>query len=202
MMRRPSIRLINLHPTYARGLADYLNDAGYLDVDLTSQSDFERKPIDCALIIGVADRTDTDRLAGTSPNLKIGPIIALVVDESPLLLVESLKSGAHSSLPITASPAAVILALEAAQLDQSTIPTYVANRIANSSHWPPPARRLDDDQMRWIKRLAHGETVIQIAADEGYSRRSMFLMLRGVYRDLGVKNRTEAIIKLAREGFL
>jgi hypothetical protein len=49
-----------------------------------------------------------------------------------------------------------------------------------------------------LRDLAQGRTVAQVADRSGYSERMMFRLLRDLYTELGVTNRTEAML-LARE---
>ena len=54
---------------------------------------------------------------------------------------------------------------------------------------PPPAHELD-----WLRELAGGATVAQLAGRSGYSERAMFRLLRDLYRRLEVSSRTEALM--------
>lgn len=54
----------------------------------------------------------------------------------------------------------------------------------------------------WLRKLADGVPVADLAAEIGYSEREMFRMLRDLYTRIGVKNRTEAIIWATRHGLL
>jgi DNA-binding NarL/FixJ family response regulator len=50
----------------------------------------------------------------------------------------------------------------------------------------------------WLRQLARGATVRQLASNAGYSERMMFRLLRSLYTRLDVTTRTEALF-LARE---
>jgi DNA-binding NarL/FixJ family response regulator len=54
------------------------------------------------------------------------------------------------------------------------------------------------DRIEWLRQLASGRTVAELAGRAGYSERAMFRLLTAFYRDLGVRSRVEAIM-LARD---
>ena len=56
--------------------------------------------------------------------------------------------------------------------------------------------------MDWLRALAAGATVHQLAERIGYSEREMYRLLRAVYDRLGVPNRTQALVWATRQGIL
>jgi DNA-binding CsgD family transcriptional regulator len=65
------------------------------------------------------------------------------------------------------------------------------------SHPMPSNRELD-----WLGQLAEGTTVAQLAERSGYSERAMFRLLRNLYNQLNVRNRTEALQLAQDRGWL
>jgi DNA-binding NarL/FixJ family response regulator len=66
-----------------------------------------------------------------------------------------------------------------------------------------PARRpITADEIGWLRRLADGVTVADLAKQVGYSERMMFRLLASVYARLGVDNHTKATIRARDEGWL
>lgn len=53
-----------------------------------------------------------------------------------------------------------------------------------------------------LKRVSSGVPITELAAELGYSRRSMFRELARLWQELGVSNRTEGIQKAQSEGLL
>ena len=51
-------------------------------------------------------------------------------------------------------------------------------------------------------RRAGGSTVAALANQAGYSERAMFRLLHGLYQRLGVRTRTEALIRAHERGWL
>lgn len=74
----------------------------------------------------------------------------------------------------------------------------VAGRVvpASGSDW------LSASEREWLQLLAEGATIVDVAADAGYSERAMYRLLHGLYGRLGVSTRSEAIAWAARRGLL
>jgi DNA-binding CsgD family transcriptional regulator len=66
----------------------------------------------------------------------------------------------------------------------------------------PSAAILDDQQHELLNKLAGGAAIVDIAADLGYSERTIYRNLRRLYRALGVADRMQAVHKVAAEGGL
>jgi DNA-binding CsgD family transcriptional regulator len=58
------------------------------------------------------------------------------------------------------------------------------------------------EEQSWLRSMAGGMTVADLAESVGYSERAMFRLLRDLYRRIGVKNRTEALIWASRNSLL
>ena len=61
---------------------------------------------------------------------------------------------------------------------------------------------LDQAESHLLRRVASGVPIVELAAELGYSRRSMFRALARLWRKLGVPNRTEGIRLAQSEGLL
>ena len=66
----------------------------------------------------------------------------------------------------------------------------------------PSAAMLDDGQLRLLNRLAGGAAIVDMAADLGYSERTIYRALDRLYEALGVRDRLQAVRKAAAEGLL
>ena len=66
----------------------------------------------------------------------------------------------------------------------------------------PSAAMLDDPQRRLLNMLAAGVPIANMAADLGYSERTIYRALDRLYRALGVVDRVQAVRKAATEGLL
>ena len=61
---------------------------------------------------------------------------------------------------------------------------------------------LDDEQVRLLRAVASGAAIADLAADLGYSQRSVYRALTALWRALGVPDRVQGIRKAAAEGLL
>ena len=100
-------------------------------------------------------------------------------------------------------PVAVIgEALRAAVAGLVALPRQIAlamsDRVPEGSTYDWISREQGD----WLVALAEGVTVGELADRIGWSERETFRMLGNLYRHLGVRNRTEAIIWATRHGLV
>ncbi len=75
------------------------------------------------------------------------------------------------------------------------LPLDVALAFASNTIGPPTDLALKSTDVKALQLLCAGEKTEQIAADLGYSLRQTQRILRDLYRRMGVRNRTEAIIQ-------
>jgi DNA-binding CsgD family transcriptional regulator len=54
----------------------------------------------------------------------------------------------------------------------------------------------------WLRHLSEGRTVADLADSVGYSERMMYRLLANLYRRLGARSRTKALMLAQREGWL
>ena len=66
----------------------------------------------------------------------------------------------------------------------------------------PPVPALDGGQQRLLQGVASGAPIVDLAAEFGYSRSSMYRELSKLWRALGVSDRAHAIRKAAEAGLL
>ena len=66
----------------------------------------------------------------------------------------------------------------------------------------PSPDLLDDGQRKLLNKLADGTPIVDMAADLGYSERTIYRALDRLYRALGVAGRLQAVRKAATDGLL
>lgn len=62
------------------------------------------------------------------------------------------------------------------------------------------AEEVQPAELEWLRALATGDTVGEIAAHAGWPERSMHRHLASLYRRLGVRNRNKAVAWYLRSG--
>jgi DNA-binding NarL/FixJ family response regulator len=129
------------------------------------------------------------------------PLVVLLGDESLEAGMRAVRAGARSVLSREVS-AEVLRRTVSATLDgQAVLPAAVATALATGTR-VGPAGVPTDEKLSWLRALATGSTVAQLASQAGYSERAMFRLLRALYHDLGVSGRVEALIQAQEKGWL
>lgn len=188
--------------SYRHGLGTALRAAGYgvEDVDgLGSRSVLA--DLDALLITvrSVGDWQLLRDVAGVNPRSKL---IALLVDPTPDRHAEALRCGAAGVVAWDQPPEQIVPVVAAVLDGMTVLPTDVARAIAScgpplhDSEWVTP------EEVEWLKLLAQGATVQQVAEKAGYSERALYRVLHGLYGRMRVSNRTEAILQASRWGLL
>ncbi|MFG1928752.1 DNA-binding response regulator [Cryptosporangium sp. NPDC048952] len=132
-------------------------------------------------------------------------ILAVLDEASVHTYVRALSAGAAGVLPRTATPPVLREVFNAAVRGSSLVPTAVLRALAENASYndgTTESGRPSSTERDWLRQLAHGDSVAQIATRAGYSERMMFRLLRALYTKLEVDNRTEALIKGRDEGWL
>lgn len=97
----------------------------------------------------------------------------------------------------------LVAVVEAALSERSAIPRPILKAMAQTapddqdlSAW------ISHEDTSWLREMASGLTVIELADDCGYSERAMFRMLRDLNNRIGVRDRTGALLRAGRHGLL
>jgi DNA-binding NarL/FixJ family response regulator len=130
-------------------------------------------------------------------------VIAVLNDAQTETCVRAIVAGAGAVVSRGAEPESVKRVFDAAVEGKSLLPTEVVRALAS------PRSSLNEDEaalsareLEWLKGLASGLTVAQLADRFGYSERAMFRLLRDLYARMRVQNRTEALMYAHRQGWL
>lgn len=147
--------------------------------------------LDCELLGRLCAGTDTSRR-----------VIAMVDDESAVVMgTRALRTGARSVVPRGVTPEALRRTVEATIDGQAVMPATVADAFVLQV--PTDAKgKPSIDQLSWLRDLANGTTVAQLAHRAGYSERVMFRLLKALYRQIGVDSRLQAIMHAREAGWL
>lgn len=199
MDERP-FAVVNVSPVYRRGLIDLAQEIGLRPVEPRSVASWLATTPHGVAAVAVRAHDDMMALREMVAVRTDAVVVALIGEASPCWYAEALAAGADAVVTIDAPAQAIKDALEAASRRVVVLPRDVARFIA--SHAPHADVSLDDDRVMWLRRLAAGVTIDQLAQEIGYSRRATYRLLRDVYRDIGAGNRTSALVAAARSGLL
>ena len=98
------------------------------------------------------------------------------------------------------TPEELITTIDNAVNGRTLLPSDVARRMAQKRVEEPEG--LSAEEVGWLRALAGGRTVTELAKEKAYSERHLHRRLKAVYARLGVAGRTEALLRAERAGLL
>lgn len=149
-----------------------------------------RTPEDWTLL-GDLTRTRTDTL-----------LIAILDEPSLNAQVRALTSGAVAAVPRDAPAHAMREAFLAALDGHARVPLDVLRAMTTLPRHEQDTTMPTDAEREWLRHLAEGMTIHELASQAGYSERMMFRLLRDLYEKIGTKNRIEALMRARDAGWL
>jgi DNA-binding NarL/FixJ family response regulator len=197
------IAVLDPLPVFRHGLMAALGLVGLdpeVPNDLLTWSQEEQRRV---IFLTLQSASDWLLLAETQKARGDHIVIAVLTDHSTATYVRAILTGATVAVPRDATPDTIRRIFDAAVSGESVLPLHVVRALA-SAHAAVVTDENDTSQqdLEWLRELVGGVTVAQLAERAGYSERSMFRLLRDLYRRMGVKNRTEALIQAKEQGLI
>jgi DNA-binding NarL/FixJ family response regulator len=190
-------------PTWRRGLAAILADAGFAAADLDDLGSWKPGRDGIAVMVRIDGEEARGRMRSFSNEFPLIPVVAVVPELNVGEYANAVRAGAAAAIGEDEPAGAFPMALESALLNRAPVPVDVLRAMAaRVPATPEAAAWIDAGDAARLRALAAGVTVAQMADDAGYSEREMFRMLQDLYVRIGVRNRTEAIIWATRHGLL
>lgn len=189
-------------PMYRRGVMATLGDAAFEPETaeaLLAWLHEEHRPVVIMTLQSESDWSLLSRLNGARPDCTI---VAVMTDTSVNAYVHAILAGAVTVVPRDALAETIRDVLDAAVSDRSVLPIEVVRALATPHGILQDKENVSAREIGWLRELAHGATVAQLAERVGYSERAMFRMLRELYVRIGVRNRTQAMIRAKELGWL
>ncbi len=155
-----------------------------------------------AVVLAVDDLEDFELVVDLRRGREDVVVVTLLPAPTPEGVRDAVLAGACSVAGWDTSPEELVALLEAGLRARSLLPTPVVRQLAMGLLDGPMLADLDKHQMEWLRTLAGGATVCELAERVGYSEREMYRLLRNVYNRLGVGNRTQALVWAAQRGML
>ncbi|MGW3963770.1 DNA-binding response regulator [Amycolatopsis sp. NPDC005003] len=193
------VAVVDPLPMYRQGVAAVLSPAGFTVECPEDVVSWARGAQRTLVLLTLASERSWDSLRRLRelglPHL----VVALVEENASGLGATAVRSGARSVLWRDVAPAVLRRTVEATLDGHAVLPAAVADVLAAG---PARAGLPLPEQVSWLRHLAAGSTVARLADEVGYSERAMFRLLRTLYEQMGVGNRTEAIIRAQELGWL
>ncbi|MEU8284160.1 hypothetical protein AB0C01_07455 [Micromonospora sp. NPDC048905] len=200
-------------PLYCDGVAAALKPGGYIverPPDIWGWlADTGRQIV----LLSLSDSVDWQLLADLHLSRPDVHILALVGELTTASCARALIAGAAGALARDVSANMLRSAFEQLSRGQAVLPVEVLTLLTGSStdrarattgNRPDEAPEIvpSPQERDWLRRLATGATVAQLAQAAGYSERMMHRLLRSLYGRMAASSRTEALIRARDLGWI
>jgi DNA-binding NarL/FixJ family response regulator len=198
-----SVAVLDPLPVYRRGVMAALGEAGLIAEAPDDPLAWSRRRGRAVIFLTLASSSDWRLLADLRQAVSDPVVVAVLPEASVAAYLRALVGGATAVMPRDASPGRLRQVYEQALSGMSLLPFDVVQALAGSSTSSvEPADAPGAREIEWLRELADGATVANLAERSGYSERAMFRLLADLYRRMGVRNRTQALIHAHEQGWL
>ncbi len=154
---------------------------------------FRMSSVDLLLLdLRLSDSEGFAGLAGVRSDFPTVPVVVVSASEDGATITRALAFGAAGFIPKSASLAEMIEALTAIRAGETWAPPTAG--VAEVEPMEARIASLTPSQLRILIGLQEGRLNKQIAFDLGVTEATIKAHLTGVFRKLGVQNRTQAVI--------
>jgi DNA-binding NarL/FixJ family response regulator len=200
----PRVAVVDPLPLFRHGVIAAITAAGYGAEETDDAVSWAAVPERRIVVLTVQALADWVTLDAVCRGAAGNSVIAVLDRPEPAAYVRALNTGAVAAIPRDAPLDTLRAVLDAAADGKSLIPTDALRALtrpegeagANADRSPSA------DELSWLRQLARGDNVAEVAGRSGYSERMMFRLLRDLYARLGKRNRTEALIHAQEQGWL
>lgn len=182
------------------GIAGALEASGHTVETPADVMAWARQGVATLVLLTMMSDGDWDLLGQLCSGTTSPLVIAVLDNESSALGARALRAGARSVLPRSVAAVTLRRTVEATIDGQSVMPADMVAVFAEPHTVSERAPSVN--QLSWLRQLANGATVAQLADRAGYSERAMFRLLRSLYQQLGVRTRLQAIMRAQEAGWL
>ena len=202
------VLIIDDHALFREGLRYLLrsmtDELEYLESEnLSRLSDLAREHPHLDLILldlNISGAGGLTSLADIQKFLQNTPVVVVTASERQSDIDRALAAGAASFIPKTVSSDVMISALTRVAKGE----TYVPDSARIETSGPPSYKRatMTDRQMDILRLLAVGKTNRQIGSQLDIAENTVRVHLSAIFKNLGVKTRTEAVFLAVRNGMV
>ena len=194
-------------PAYRRGLHAALTDAGFVCDEPEDLEAWAGQAACPAILLTLRGEDDLDRLARLSA---ICPTVALLQSNGPVAYLQAFQHGACGVLPWDSCLDVIVNGVRAALEGLCLLPLGLLQAVATDATVASLMEAdvavtqptLSEREIGWLRHLAAGTSVVELAPGVGYSEREMFRLLRVLYARLGATGRSDALVKASQSGLL
>jgi DNA-binding NarL/FixJ family response regulator len=196
------VGIIDPAASFRSGLSRALSEAGFAPCeieDIRTWAATEGRRVLLWTVRSPQDWKELEALQGINAELIV---VALLVEATPETYAEAFRGRAHAAVAWEAAPAAILNVVVAVLEGNVLIPGGVAQALAAKVPMSHDPDWITHEERGWLRVLAEGGGVHDLAQTAAYSERAMYRLLHSLYGRMGVSNRTEAILQAHRWGLL
>lgn len=190
-------------PSWRRGMGSILEEGGFAVVAYESLSDWTPGAGGAAILTHTEEEEIERSIRNHVANYPHIPILAVMREPGLAAVAHLIRLGSAAVLDDGDDECVFPQVVDETLNGRSSMSLHMVRSMAE--HVPrhyDTASWINDQERDWLRWMALGETVAEIAERVGYSERAMFRLLRKLYVRIGVTNRTEALLWASRNGVL
>ena len=195
----PAVVVVDSVPTYRLGLETALAAARFHVVRPGDVRAWARKVNGAVVSISLRSSLYERLLQNLHADRPSLPVVAIVCGDDKAAYHEALVMGAFSAIAWNDDTEEIVNVIEAARRGRSLLPSGVMRSLALATELGPD---ISQDERVWLRQLAQGVRVTELAQTVGYSEREMHRLLQRLYGRLGADSRSAALVKAAELGLL
>jgi len=195
-----AVAVADTAPSYRRGLLAAMADAGAAPADPGDVRAWAAGQRRCAVLLTFSDPADARLAAALRSATTL--VVALLPDPDAEAFLAALRAEVDGVADWHAPPEEVAAVVGAAADGRVHLPADVARELAAAVLRPPATVPIDPREAAWLRDLAGGVTVAQLARRAGYTERALYRLLHRLYARMGAESRVEALLLAARWGLL
>ncbi|MEV6105601.1 hypothetical protein AB0M28_12925 [Streptomyces sp. NPDC051940] len=193
--------VIDAVPACAHGIASMLRTSGFLPrTVLPGDAGIDGEE---PAVLSVRTENEWTWLRRARSGDRDRCIIAVLPDENCATFRRALRDGATAAIPQSAPLDDFVQVFEAAVAGKCVLPAGIAATLAEGARQGvPDGVQLNGAELLWIRALAKGTTVADLAVQSCYSQREMYRWLNKLYSRMGARDRTEAVVLAGKWGIV
>jgi len=204
---QPTIGICDPLPVFRGGLRNALSQASFLVDEPVDILEWARRCEDphseLGVVLSLTTRSDWLVLDQLHEQQAEVAVVTLLHQPTADGYRDALARGALSAAPRAGAITDIVEVVRAAVQRQTLLPASVSRALASGRPAATASTSpLGEEERSWLRELASGVSVEDLAWRLGYSRRTMYRRLSNVYRRLGASRREGALLTAVREGVI
>jgi DNA-binding NarL/FixJ family response regulator len=200
------IAIADVSPARRRGIAAALEEAGHEVHELEAPAalvEWLRRPGDRAAVLCALEPAGRELLRRAREADADAVLVALVEGGDARAIRTALMDGATAAASVDAPLDELTQVVGVALAGKVVLDAPVAEALARGCLGPELLDcAVSDPEVDWLRGLARGDTVAELAEAAAFSEREMYRQLGALYERLGAANRTQAIVRAAQLGLI